>query len=181
LQKGIKSLFIALFLVSYAAAPAFAHSTMVSMNPPKDSVQTVAPTQVVITFDEALTSSGAGLTVTAPDGVRVDLGNAKVANTNLSVGVGPITLNGRYVVNYRAVSADGHPVEDSVGFTIRIPSLTATAKPSVAATGESESGASNGEGGSGDGNSRLILIYLGVLVLAVGVATLWSRLGKPRA
>jgi methionine-rich copper-binding protein CopC len=168
-RKPFSSLATSLLIVALSVTPAFAHSTVVSMNPAQDSIQTVAPTQVVITFAEKISPSGEGLTVTAPDGTRVDVGEATVSGTELSVKLGAIKSNGHYIVNYRVVSADGHPVEASAGFEVLIASLVSTATPLVAVTGEGQSGIDKREGlAERESNYEVaIFVALGVVVAAL--------------
>jgi methionine-rich copper-binding protein CopC len=175
MRKVIPSLAGALLITTLAITPAFAHTSLVSMNPAQDSIQTLPPTQVVLTFDEKITPAGEGLTVTAPDGKRVDIGVPKAANTTLSVNLGPIKLNGHYVINYRVVSADGHPVESSAGFEILIPALLSTVKPLVEVTGEGETGIDTREGLSDRETNYEIAIFVSVGVLTAGLFIYWLR------
>ena len=145
------------------------------MNPAEDSISTSAPTKVVLTFNEKISPAGVGITVTAPDGARVDLGAPKVANTILSVGLGPISLNGHYTVNYRVVSADGHPVEESAGFDILIPALAATAKAKIEVKGEGETGIDHGEGRSSGQKNLTTALYLLGGVIVGGAFFYWYR------
>jgi methionine-rich copper-binding protein CopC len=175
MKKTIPSLVGALLITALTMTPALAHSTLVSMTPAQDSIQTSAPTQVVLTFDENITPSGEGLTVTAPDGVRVDLGEPRASGATISVNLGPIKLNGHYVINYRVVSADGHPLEASAGFEILIPALVSSATPLVDATGEGETGIDTREGLSGKESNYEIAILAVVGVLTAALLVYWLR------
>jgi methionine-rich copper-binding protein CopC len=54
MRKLTAFLTIWLFSVALTITPAFAHGSLVSMTPAQDSIQTVPPTQVVLTFDEKI-------------------------------------------------------------------------------------------------------------------------------
>jgi methionine-rich copper-binding protein CopC len=174
LRKLVASLTISLLSAALTITPAFAHGTLVSMTPAQGSIQTVPPTQVVLTFDEKITQNGDGLTVTAPDGARVDIGKAKAADTRLSVSLGPIKLNGHYVINYRIVSGDGHPVEASAGFEVLISSLVSTVKPLVDAT-ETETGIDKREGLPASDSEPEILVYVSVGIVTAGLFIYWLK------
>jgi methionine-rich copper-binding protein CopC len=175
MRKLTAFLTIWLFSVALTITPAFAHGSLVSMTPAQDSIQTVPPTQVVLTFDEKITQNGDGLTVTAPDGARVDIGIAKAADTHLSISLGPIILNGHYVINYRIVSADGHPVEASAGFEVLISSLVSTVKPLVDAATETETGIDKREGLPARDGDPEILVYVSVGIVTAGLFIYWLR------
>jgi len=131
------------------------------MVPTIDSTVTSAPTSVVLTFNEKISASGFGLTVTAPDGLRVDTGAATVSGSRLSINLSQVALNGHYIVNYRVVGIDGHPVEESAGFEVLIPSLTASVKPSIEVPDRNGTGIERGEGLTRNGDD------LGLVIIAI--------------
>lgn len=145
------------------------------MTPLQNSTVTSAPTQIVLTFNEKIFPAGDGLTVTGPDGIRVDTDAPKSKNNILSVALGPILLNGHYIVNYRVVSADGHPVEASAGFEILIAALTATPTAKILVNTENENGIDKGEGRSAGEKNFTIGLYLIAGVILGGGALFWYR------
>lgn len=145
------------------------------MIPAENSISQTAPTKVVLTFDEKIAPAGTGITVTAPDGARVDVGAPTVLNTELSIKLGPITLNGHYLVNYRVVSADGHPVEASTGFDILIASLAPTAKAKIEVDTGRESKIDKGEGRSAGENEVATVYYLLFAAILVGLFVYWRK------
>lgn len=175
MRRIISSLVAALFVTAFSIGPADAHDSLVSMTPAIDSISYTAPTQVVLTFDEKISPAGNGITVTAPDGARVDVGTPKVNGDVLSVDIGPITLNGHYLVNYRVVSADGHPVEASAGFDVLIASLAATTKAKIDVNSERENKIDKGEGRSDFERDLSIGYYLLFAVLLGGLYIYWRR------
>lgn len=172
-KKFIGTTLLALAAITLSIGPVSAHGTLVSMTPAIDSVVTTAPSEIVLTFDENVSPIGYGITVTAPDGTRVDVGSARVTAAELSVKLGPITLNGHYLVNYRIVSDDGHPVEVSTGFAVKIPGLSTTTKPEIDATGEGGSGIEQGEGRQ-DGDGALVNIFYLLLAAFIGGLYVYS-------
>lgn len=173
MRKTIASLVATLAVLAFSFAPASAHTTLVSMTPAEDSISSVAPTKVVLTFDENIAPDGDGITVTAPDGSRIDVGKPIVDKNKLSVDLGPISFNGHYLVNYRVVSADGHPVEASVGFDVLIASLSPTEKAKIEVNKERESKIDVGEGRSGAEHDWTLFLYLVFAAALAGLFIFW--------
>lgn len=170
-------LMASLFLsATVSAAPASAHSELVSMVPAIDSTVTSAPTSVVLIFNEKISTSGFGITVTGPEGLRVDTGAATVSATHLSIKLGPLSLNGHYIVNYRVVSKDGHPTEKSAGFDVLIASLTASTKPSIEVPDRNGTGIERGEGLARNGDD----LSLGIIAITTIIGGLLFYLLRRR-
>ncbi|GAA1809093.1 CopD family protein [Luedemannella flava] len=103
------------------AAPASAHATLVSTTPAANSVVSQPPAAVVLTFSEPVSPIAGKVRVTGPSG-RADGGEPRVEGTNVTIDLGPNTPNGTYLVSYRVISADGHPVTGAFTFSIGAPS-----------------------------------------------------------
>lgn len=155
-------------LVVAVAGPASAHSQLVKMSPGLNSTVTVAPTHVVLYFNENIQDVGDKVIVEAPDASRVDTGAPAILNNTATQALSPLTVAGEYTVEYRIVSADGHPVSRVLHFTYLPPG--ATPVPMSSAVGQSSGGGStNSTHGTG-------WIVAGVVV--VGLALLsWIGLG----
>jgi copper resistance protein C len=176
-------------LVLGLATPASAHTALAGMTPANGSSVTTAPTEVVLTFDEAVEDLGAAVVVTAPSGARVDSGKAVVDGARVSEQLTALTENGRYTVAFRVVADDGHPVTGTQTFDLAAtgpsPSgsgssvvsspTTASSSPGLPAPGVSSSQAS----ASGDGTSPIGPMVAGALVMLVAASVLvvvaWRR------
>jgi copper transport protein len=104
-----------------SAGPASAHASLVGSSPAADSVLTVPPTSVELTFDEAVTLVPESLRVFGPDGSEVDQGVVgRVHGDGATVGVAlrEGLSRGTYVVSYRVVSADSHPISGAYTFSV---------------------------------------------------------------
>jgi methionine-rich copper-binding protein CopC len=105
-------------LFGVAPGPAHAHSKLVSTSPSDGAVLTVAPDEVVLTFDENL------LQGTNTISINDDLGNVIITTPAEPQGSTirapwPADLPpGTYQVAYRIVSADGHPVTGAFAFEL---------------------------------------------------------------
>ncbi|MFY1655046.1 copper resistance CopC/CopD family protein [Solwaraspora sp. WMMB762] len=109
-----------------AAAPASAHAVLVSTSPVTDSVLPNAPAEVVLTFSESVRQVPDRVRVIAPDGQRVDQGEPVFDGAVVTVGVEQQTSRGTYLVSYRVISADGHPVSGGFTYSVGAPSAVPT-------------------------------------------------------
>ncbi|MBO0679819.1 copper resistance protein CopC [Mycolicibacterium sp. S2-37] len=113
------------------AGTASAHATRIAADPGDNAALTQSPTRVSATFNEAMQSAFAAMTVVGPDGNLWSTGEPEVQGAVVSVGVRPLGPAGRYTVNYRATSADGHVVSGSWSFEL---TLGGTGTPGPSAT-----------------------------------------------
>ena len=105
-----------------AVAPAAsAHATVVSTDPADGALLPTAPNRVTVTYNEAVSLQLGALRVFAPDGSQVEIGSAdhldgqpRTASVPLKSGL----KNGTYVVSWRVISADSHPVRGAWTFSI---------------------------------------------------------------
>ena len=115
LSAGLAALLLALALAP--VAPASAHAALISSSPADGAVVDAVPDAVELTFSEVV-ATPAYVVVTGPDGRTVSEGKPQVADASVSQPTGPSDVEGQYTVNYRIVSADGHPVSGTVRFSV---------------------------------------------------------------
>lgn len=101
------------------AAPAHADTDLVGSAPLNGSTVTERPTSVTLGFQDRIVGLPV-VAVTGPDGTRVDDGEPVVAGTRVQQSVEPAG-NGEYVVVFRVVAEDGHPVKGSLTFVLDAP------------------------------------------------------------
>ena len=100
------------------AGPAAAHAGLVSTEPGESARLETAPTEVTLTFNEGV-SLGAGYArVLTADGERVDTDDASVDDGVVTVPLRPDLAEGGYLVTYRIVSADSHPIQGAFSFVV---------------------------------------------------------------
>lgn len=104
--------------VLVTAGPAEAHAYLVSVDPPDRAVLAESPDRVTLTFSEAVSADLGGVQVLDADGGRVEDGVARVEGAVVSVGLPPDLPDGTYVVTFRVVSADGHPIRGGSVFAV---------------------------------------------------------------
>lgn len=113
--------------LSWSAAPAGAHTDLVSISPSDGSRVTAWPTQATLVFTEAIdpSLSSVSVSIDGQDGALVPLGRgdgesevvADLRSLQPDESVDTTSAH-RVVVSYRVTSADGHPIAGSSTFTL---------------------------------------------------------------
>jgi copper transport protein len=106
------------------AAPAGAHAALVRTSPVQGSVVDQPPNEIVVTFSEAVTQVKDKIQVVGPDGRRVDQGQSRVTDRDLHIPVRTDVPRGTFLVSYRVISADNHPVGAGFSYSLGAPSQT---------------------------------------------------------
>jgi copper resistance protein C len=100
------------------AGPAAAHNTLVSSDPPAGASLSTGPLQVTLTFDLPVNKDFNRITVTGPGNTTWNSGEVTTSGNTASTAVVPLGPAGEYVIGYRVVSTDGHPVSGTVQFRL---------------------------------------------------------------
>lgn len=115
LVASLSTALLALMLSS--ASPAVAHAQLEGTTPEAGAQLDEAPRDVVLRFAEGVRPVPGGLRVLAEDGTRVDEARPQSSGSTVTLVLPPLA-DGAYVVSWRVVSADGHPVRGA--FTFRV-------------------------------------------------------------
>ncbi|HQY32968.1 copper resistance CopC family protein [Actinotalea sp.] len=115
------------------ATTAAAHDQLVGSDPPADAVVTTPPAAVTLTFSAELIDISATVLADGPAGA-LEVGPPTVAGTQVTAALPADLPGGAYVVTWRVVSGDGHPIQGSFGFTIDAPVATAAPTPTATST-----------------------------------------------
>lgn len=113
-----------------APAPASAHDVLTGSSPEDGQTLEELPEEVVLTFNNAPLESGEGnaVVVTGPDGESTyEEGDLTFDGTDVSVGLTPLDEAGEYSIDYRVVSSDGHPIQESISFSVTEEAIEAAA------------------------------------------------------
>ncbi|GAA1460361.1 copper resistance protein CopC [Nocardiopsis exhalans] len=112
-----------------APAPAFAHDVLIDSNPEDGAALDTVPEEVVLTFNNSPLAGGSGsaIVVTGPDGAENQEGELEFDGTDVSVGLSPLGEPGEYSIAYRVVSSDGHPIQDTLTFSVSEEAVAAAA------------------------------------------------------
>jgi copper transport protein len=108
----------ALMLAAAFASPASAHAIIRSTTPGDGEALDAGPASVSLEFNEPVTMAPGGLRVFDSDGARVDAADADATGEEAAVTLQPDLPDGTYVVSWRALSADSHPVHGAFVFTV---------------------------------------------------------------
>lgn len=119
--------------------PAAAHNVLIASDPADGAVLQQSPSTVRLTFDQPVQDFEPIVTVVGPDGQRYESGDPVVDSTVVSAQVSALPAAGSYVIAYRVVSADGHPVQGELRFEL----AQATPATAGSATAGSASGAAS--------------------------------------
>jgi hypothetical protein len=164
---GAVLLLASALLLGFGASPASAHAVLEKTSPVEGSTVDTVPSSVSLTFDEPPQTKFSVVHVTGPDGKRKDAGAILLTNSVVSesfVGTRPA---GRYVVDWRVISDDGHPVSGQFSFTAR------TAAPDIFTSLGGKS--SNGSGPGSSNTAGIIIGVVGGLVVIGGLLALYAR------
>ncbi len=118
-RLGVVSTLAVIILIAMAA-PAWAHAILNSADPPLDGVATQAPTQVSLTYSENVEVSFGAVRIYTCAGKRVTTGaphHSPDSARTVLVSV-PKLDNGVYIVSWRVISADSHPVQGTYSFRV---------------------------------------------------------------
>jgi methionine-rich copper-binding protein CopC len=95
---------------------ASAHTELATSEPREGQSLTTAPRQITLTFIDSVQPVSAQVSVRGSDGRSVTTGPATVTDAVVHQPV-DITTDGSYLVAYRVVSQDGHPVTGELTFS----------------------------------------------------------------
>ena len=147
-------------------------NTLVSTSPVSGSTLSVSPTNVTVTGNVALIADAPdanSITVTDPNGIRVDDGTITISDVSATVGIRPLVETGMYTVTYFLLSEGEVPLEGSFTFKYQAPSVISTANPTAEPT-QSQTPASSSWGT----NFFVILLLLLAVLVTIGLS-LYAR------
>ena len=157
------------FVAIGAAASADAHDVLVSTSPANGAQVAAVPPTVTLRFDQTVLGLGTEVVVTGPSG-PVQLGKPSVVDNTVTERLQPGAPAGRYTVDWRVTSADGHPVSGTFGFTATAAGA-GHAAPSSAAPGTAPASGST----TGSSVPWFLVAASALLVVLGGAAAVWSR------
>jgi copper resistance protein C len=142
-------------------ASAAAHDVLVGSAPEQDAAVETAPGSVTLMFSDVPQTLGTEVLVTGPDGAAVAEGAPLMDGTTVRQPLRGGLPAGTYTVDWRATSADGHPLTGTFAFTVAEgPPAAGQVSALAAATSDS---------------SSFPVVWVVVAVIAVGAAVLVVR------
>ena len=162
------------------AGSADAHAVLKSISPKDGARLSSPPREVVLTFNEPISSSFATVTVAGTDGQSASSGKARVSGTTVTQDLSGDLADGRFTITFRVVSEDGHPISGRTTFTVASPATSTTAAATSTTVAPAASSAATSapsataaaESDDGDGRPLRLGLAIGVagLAIAAGLA-----------
>ncbi|HKE67166.1 MAG TPA: copper resistance protein CopC [Micromonosporaceae bacterium] len=107
---------------AFPAGAAQAHAALIRTVPAQGSIVLTAPSEIVITFSEVVQPVPSRITVISPEGKRIESGPPRVVGDDMHIPVRTDVPGGTYLVSYRVISADSHPVGGGFTYSVGAPS-----------------------------------------------------------
>ena len=126
----VAALVALVMLIGAPAGVALAHAEVIEVVPASNSVLAESPAEVTVTFSEAVSLNGGSVEVFDDTGETVP-SEARIADTTIVIELPEPLADGTYVVAWRVVSADSHPVSGTSVFSVGAPSIGAPADVDV--------------------------------------------------
>jgi copper transport protein len=165
---ALAGVLVGLFCVLFTPTPASAHAVLVSTDPASGTVLGAMPQRATLTFSEPVRPVAGKIQLIGPDGKRILAGEPRTEGSAMTV---PLRAadnpRGTYLISYRVISADTHPIAGTITFSVGAPSQAPTAQ--------------SGEIAPAVRVAASVAKYLGYagLVLVIGpalvLAALWPR------
>jgi methionine-rich copper-binding protein CopC len=112
------------------AGPVNANS-LISTSPVAGSKLNSTPSAITLKTQDVVMDAGNTVTVTDPQGGRVDDGTLTVNATTIVAGLKLMKVNGVYTVSYSLLTKNDVPLQGTFTFTFNAPPVISTASPTV--------------------------------------------------
>ena len=175
---------VALTVIIVTAGPAFAHAALESTDPQAGAVLDTAPDAIELRFSEPVTVGLGGVRMFDAEGARITTDPpSKPSGSVVRVGLRGGLDDGSYVVTWRVISADTHPVQGA--FTFQVGTATNATSRQIGALSDRLLADQRGTRGVGVawGVTRW-LAFAGIALLVGGVffgVVVWTRARDLRA
>ncbi|HEX7444380.1 MAG TPA: copper resistance protein CopC, partial [Acidimicrobiales bacterium] len=182
LRRPLLALGLLTFGLGVFPGVASAHAQLESSTPGQSAVLLVPPTQVVLHFGEPVEVDFGSLRIIGPAGRRVDAGAAHHPGGDthsVATALPPDLADGTYVVAWRVISADSHPVHGAYVFSVGTAGGSARAD-ALAATIAGQPGDAVVGGAYWIVRAAAFAGLLVLVGLAVQVSWLWPAGGRTR-
>lgn len=121
-MKKLAALSVSLFILALSmllgGGTATAHSALLRSDPANGAQLTTGPTIVTLVFNEEIQSQFATIAIVGPDGKFFHDGGTTVNGTVVTQKVLPLGASGKYQINWRVTSTDGHPLQNRLHFEL---------------------------------------------------------------
>jgi len=109
-----------LFVSLLFSTPVWGHAQFVASDPAADTILEQSPHEIVLTFSQAVTP--VTVTLVGPDGATVEtVGDVEANGERVVLPVTAPLSGGEYLVSYRVLSGDSHPISGGFRFAMASP------------------------------------------------------------
>lgn len=130
LRKTLACALLAFIGTILVAGPASANS-LISTSPVAGSTVNSTPSAITLNTQDIVMDTGNTVTVTDPQGARVDDGTLTVNATTIVAGLKLMKVSGVYTVAYSLLTNNDFPLQGTFTFTFNAPSVISPATPTV--------------------------------------------------
>ncbi|WP_200416075.1 copper resistance CopC family protein [Virgibacillus salexigens] len=119
-MKKLTTIFVATTIFLYMAPPVFAHTHLASSNPEAGATVTEPMKEMTLSFDTVIEQT-ATLELENSNGTLTQVDNISINDDGELHAVFDQALeNGEYTAKWEIIGVDGHPMEDSITFTVDV-------------------------------------------------------------
>ena len=118
LRRAIVSVLLAVACVLLLASPGSAHAELVKTTPANGQRLETAPAKVTLAFSESVNLLEDGISLLNSHGATVSTPDPTVDGHTVTWPMPKHLRNGPYVVTWRVISSDGHPVDGASSFGV---------------------------------------------------------------
>jgi copper resistance protein C len=171
-RRSLTALILGALALLAAVPAASAHDGLTGTNPRNGQTVEEVPDVVALTFSGVPMALGTEVLVKDADGKDWPAREFRIVDNVVSQPVNPDASDGQYMVVWRVVSSDGHPIEGTFGFTT---SSGGAGGPSPQQTGPEPAVDRSEESGPSASDSFPIGSVLGTVgVLVLGLLITWA-------
>jgi copper transport protein len=131
-RRGLLALALAAVWAVLVAGPASAHAELVSSTPADGERLDSAPAEVQMTFTESVNLLDGGIRLVDSSGDTVPTEEPTADGVTVTVPMPSDLPDGAYVLDWRLVSSDGHPVQGAFAFGVGTAATAVGAAPDTA-------------------------------------------------
>jgi copper transport protein len=132
-SRGIFAFLLVLLAAAVHAGKAEAHATLIRSDPADRVVVAQSPVTIELTFNEPV--SPLAVRLIGPSGEAAPLNNIVAKGNGIAATPSSMLPHGTYLMSWRVISLDGHPVGGALTFSIGAPSATSVMPPQTEADG----------------------------------------------
>lgn len=163
LRKALACTLLA-FIATVVIAGSASANSLVSTSPVAGSTVNSTPSAITLNTQDVVMDTGNTVTVTDPQGARVDDGTLTVNATTIVAGLKLMKVSGVYTVAYSLLTNNDVPLQGTFTFTFNAPNVISPATPSIISPSATEAPASTGLG---------VPVMIVGLIFAVGAVFLF--------